>query len=220
MKKITFLFILVFLIGVQFSNAQKPFTGNITLTLTYDGTWDAATLAQQPKEFTIVMGADKQKSEFLVGGASISTIANSKDSSMVTLINAMGMKFFVKQTKDFILETLEEKPLPKIKYLEETKTIAGFECKKAEYITINEYDEEDVTIVWFTDKIGNPAMNFGGQFHGLNGFPMEYSVETDEGKITTSVSSIKKKKIKDTQFMIPADYEEMSPEQLRSMFGG
>jgi len=119
-----------------------------------------------------------------------------------------------------ILESIEETEPPKIVYLDETKDIAGYTCKKAEYITLDEYDEEVTTIVYYTEDIGSPSMNFGGQFNGLIGYPMEYIMQTDEGTITFSVSALKSKKIKDTEFLIPTDYEELSPEQVKEMFGG
>ena len=222
MKRLSVLIILLSAISIQTTFAQKKakaFMGEIVMNITYDGTWDPATLAQQPKQTTILMTEKKSKTEILAGGASIATISNANDSSMIILINAMGMKFYVKQTKDKIMESLSDKPEPKIVYTDETKTIAGYVCKKAEYITIDEYDEEVVTIVYYTEEIGHPAMNFGNQFHGLKGFPMEYTTQTDEGKITFSVSSIKAKKIKDTVFLIPSDYDEMTPEMLKQMGG-
>jgi len=222
MKRISLFIMIVMVTSITSVFAQKkakPFTGEIKVSISYDGTWDAATLSQQPREFTISMGEKKQKSVFLAGGAQISTIVNTLDSSVTTLINAMGMKFFVKQTKDYIIETMSERAAPRINYLDETITIAGYDCKKAEYITLDEFEDEEITIVYYTPDLGNPAMNWGGQFHGLNGFPMKYSVKNDEGTITFEVTSLKKKKVKDTEFMIPTDYEEMSPEQLRALGG-
>lgn len=222
MKKITFLIISFILTGFLASSAQKgnkPFAGTLNVKIQYEGDWDAATLAQQPREFIIIMNDKKQKSEIIAGGAMLSTIVNTLDSSVTTLINAMGMKFYVKQSKEYIIESLDEKNLPTINYLDETKMIAGYECKKAEYITLDEFDDEVKTIVYYTTSIGIPAMNWGGQFHGLNGYPMEYSVQTDEGSIIFSVTEVKSKKVKDIEFMIPTDYEEMSPEQLKSLGG-
>ncbi len=222
MKK-HFLFVMITILTVVFTaNAQKSgksFSGSVLYKISYDGTWDAATLAQQPRESSVLMNEVKCKSEFLAGGASISIITNTIDSSVTTLINAMGMKFYVKQTKDKVIESLEEETAPKINYLDETKTIAGYECKKAEYITLDEYDEEVTTIVYYTTAIGKPAMNWGGSFHGLNGFPMEYSIVTVEGTITFSATEVKPKKVKDIEFLIPTDYEEMTPEQLKNLGG-
>jgi GLPGLI family protein len=221
--KNSFLFVIsvlvIFISSVSAQKSGKSFSGTVFYTINYDGTWDAATLAQQPRETSVVLNDVKSKSVFLAGGASISIITNTIDSSVTTLINAMGMKMYVKQTKDNILESLDEVTTPKINYLDETKTIAGYECKKAEYITLDEYDDEVTTIVFYTTAIGKPGMNWGGSFHGLNGFPMEYTIDTTEGKITFTATEVKQKKIKDIEFLIPTDYEEMSPEQFKSLGG-
>ncbi len=222
MKKIGFSIILSTLFIVNFTYGQKkgePFTGDITVSITYDGTWDAATLAMQPKEFTILLSEKKQKVTVIAGGAVISTITNTIDSSVTTLINAMGMKFYYRKTKDEILQSLGDlEAPPKINYLDETKIIAGYECKKAEYITMDEYGDEVITVVYYTQEIGNPAFNFGGEFSGLKGYPMGYSVKTDEGTINFEVKELKyKKKIKDVEFMIPSDYEKMTEEMIKSL---
>lgn len=224
MKKIASLFIMTVLILSSISlSAQKkakPFTGLVTITISFDGTWDAATLAQQPKTMLMTLSQTKAKTEILAGGASLITITNTIDSSQIVLINAMGTKIYVKSTKEELLADLGEEDLPKINYVDETKSICGYDAKKAEYITIDEYGDEVITVVYYTDKIGTPSMNFAGQFHGLNGFPLEYTVTTEEGKITYTVTELKAKKIKDTEFLIPTDYEEYTREQLKGLFGG
>ena len=98
------------------------------------------------------------------------------------------------------------------------KTIAGY--LEAEYITTDEFGDEKVTIVYYSEEIGGENINFGGQFHALKGFPLEYQVKTDDGAIIFSTVKIEtKKKIKDKEFMIPDDYDEMSREALRSIGG-
>jgi GLPGLI family protein len=213
------LFAFVFAMPAVAQKGGKPFSGTITYSISYDGSWDAATLAMQPKEATVIMNDIKSKSVFLTNGVSVSVISNTIDSSVTTLINAMGMKFFVKQTKDYIISSMEDEKHPIIYGSDEKKTIAGYECLKAEYITLDEYDEEMTTIVYYTKALGTPAMNWGGQFHGLDGFPMEYMVQTDEGTITFTATEVKSKKVKDIEFMIPTDYTEMSPEEFKSLGG-
>jgi len=214
------LFIIILILSVSFLSAQKSkdFTGILTVSINYEGDWDAATLAQQPKQMTVTIANNKTKSSMLVSGASIATIANGNDLSQIVLINAMGMKIYVKSTKDEIIGDMEKEPV--IRYLDETKIIADFNAKKAEYIVEDEFGDEKMTIVYFSEEIGNENLNFGGQFHGLKGFPLEYQISTDEGIVTFTTTKVeRKKKIKDTEFMIPDDYEQMSREALRGMGG-
>ncbi len=59
-------------------------------------------------------------------------------------------------------------------------------------------------------------------FTGLKGFPMEYTIETEEGKVIYLVTTVqtKKVKLKDVDFMIPTDYEELTEEKAKELFGG
>jgi hypothetical protein len=222
MKRIAFLLLLLSVAVISNAQKTKPFIGILNIAISYDGTWDAATLAQQPKEMTITIANNKSKTEMLAGGASIITIVNGSNLTQTLLINAMGMKFYVKTTKEDIEKDLAEKENePVINYLPETKTIAGLTAKKAEYITTDEFGDSTTTIIYYSEEVGNENLNYGGQFHGLKGFPLEYIVETEQGKITfLTVTIQKKKKLNDTLFLIPSDYEEMSRETLKGMFGG
>jgi len=223
MRKITLFVVISLFLGLSVTFAQKKakqFAGTLTFSITFDGTWDAATLSMQPKEFTVVVNETQTKTEYLLQGVSLVTVTNSMDSSTVILINAMGQKMYSKMEKAAALESVAEKAQPTINYFDDTKTIAGFECKKAEYITLDEYDDESITTVWYTTQIGTPAMNFAQQFDGLNGYALEYTVDADEGKIIYTVTEAKKAKVKDTVFMIPSDYEEVSWNEFKAMIGG
>ncbi len=227
MKKLSLLLVFAMFFGVVNSavapeKKKKPLKAIVTYTISYEGDWDPATLAQQPTEQIVKIMDDKHRTEIMSGGANIYIIANGSDSSTIVLldISSMGMKYYMKTEKDKVLAELEEEP--KINYVDETKTISGYECKKAEYVTTDEYGDEVITEVYYNEELGNASTNFGGTFHGLIGFPMEYSVETEQGKITYSVTEVqtKKTKIKDIIFMIPTDYEELDEEKAKQLFGG
>lgn len=222
--KTTFALALIALIsfsGIAQKKA-KPFIGIITATMTYDGTWDAATLAQQPKELKTSIYGNKSKMVMDLGQAMITTITNGVDSNQTMLLDvpAMSLKNYIKITKDQLMEKVGEQP--EINYLSETKEICGYVCKKAEYTVKDEFGDAKTTIVYFSDVINNGSLNIAGQFPGLKGFPMEYTVETEEGKITTTVTEVltKKIKLKDTDFMIPVDFTEMDEDTKKQLFGG
>jgi len=227
MKKLSFLLAFAMFFGVVNSavapeKKKKPLTAIITYTISYEGDWDPATLAQQPTEQIVKIMGNKHRTEIMTGGANIYIITNGDDSTNIVLLDivSMGMKYYMKTEKETILAEMEEEP--KINYLDETKTICGYECKKAEYITKDEYGDDVVTEVYFSEELGNSSTNFGGTFHGLSGFPMEYAVDAEQGKIIYSVTNIqtKKTKIKDIIFMIPTDYEELDEEKAKQLFGG
>lgn len=227
MKKCTFLLVFALILGLSFSadaqkKSKKPLKALVTYTISYEGDWDPATLAQQPTEQTVKILGKRSRTEILAGGANIYIINNGVDSSVIMLldISSMGMKFYMKTDKEKLLAEMEDEPA--IKYLDETKTIAGLECKKAEYVTKDEYGDEVITVVYYNESLGDASMNFGGTFNGLAGFPMEYAVEAEQGQVIYTVTSVatKKTKIKDVIFMIPTDYEELDEEKAKQLFGG
>ena len=225
MKKLALIIVVALITGFAGNaDAQKPFKGILTYTITYDGTWDAATLAQQPTETKMKILGKYSKSEMIAPGATVENITNGKDSSQIVLLDIpmLGEKYYMLTKKDKILESLAENKAPEINYLDETKVIAGYTCNKAEYITEDEYGDKKTTVVYYSTAIGGPELNFGGQFTGLKGFPMEYVMETDEGKITFTVSTVqvKKVKLKETDFYIPTDYSELTEEKAKELFGG
>lgn len=227
MKKLSFLLVFAMFIGVLNAavapeKKKKPFTAIVTYTISYEGDWDPATLAQQPTEQIVKIMGNKLRTEIITGGASIYIITNGDDSTNIVLLNvtSLGMKYYMKSDKESILAEKEEEP--KINYTDETKIICGYKCNKAEYTVTDEYGDEKTTEVYYSEELGNASTNFGGTFHGLKGFPMEYTIETEQGKVTFSVSNVqtKKTKIKDIIFMIPTDYEEIDKEKAKQLFGG
>jgi len=227
MKRLVQIFAVVIVFS-QLAFAQKKgktkvFKGIVTYTITYNGDWDPSVLAQQPKSTQIKILGKRSMTEIVSPGVTIKNISNGYDSVQYLLIDAGSMgKFYIKTTKEKFIEKLKEAQ-PKINYLDETKQIAGYIAKKAEFITKDEYGDEQKIIVYYNEEIAGPEYNFLNNFPTLKGFPMEYTMPLEEGKsITFSVSEVKtsKVKIKETDFMIPTDFKETTEEELKNMFGG
>jgi hypothetical protein len=106
-------------------------------------------------------------------------------------------------------------------YLEETKKIAGFECKKALMIAQRTGGNNDTTTVWYSPEFkfqhlpstGGMGGGIGGiaqapdtdGMAALNGFPMEYERTLRGGrKMTVQVTKlVTDKEIADKEFEIP-----------------
>lgn len=221
MKKIllSLIVIALFQTATYSQKAKKPFTGIVSYNIEYIGDWDPVTLSSSPKSSRTLISGNRVKNEMVLPGQTISQVINTSDSSSVLLISTIQGSFYVKFTKDNINELKAGSNLPTINYLDETKEIAGFVCNKAEYIVIDDYGDQDVVEIWYTKELSNEGVNFGQQFHGFNGFPMEYTVVTEQGTLKSSVTSVKKAKIKDIEFLIPTSYQEITFEQYKSFIG-
>jgi GLPGLI family protein len=215
------LFVLAFVIlafGLTASaQTAKSFKGVITMNLSYTGNIDAATLAQQPKLVTIKVMGNKQKMSMAVGPVTIDVISNGDAKETITLIDMMGQKKYYKTTSAEIEAELAEQGAPEIIYLDESKTIAGYNCKKALYITDADGGGKDTTAVYYSEELGGLMLNYGSTFQGLKGFALEYVIKQQDIITTFSASEVKKNGVKDTDFMIPTDYVELTPEEKEQM---
>lgn len=226
MKKTISAFVLIMsvslLCGIN-SFAQKKFKGIVTFTISYSGTIDPATAAQQPKGMTVSIYENMQKMNLLVGPYNIDIISNGDNKTSTTLLDAMGNKIYFKESTEEIETQISEKGEPVITYKDETKTVAGYLCKKAEFVE-NKDGEVTTTIVFYTEELGGEALNYGGQFNKLKGFALEYVTTTADGIISNcTATEVKKGKVKDTDFLIPDDYVECPPDvkqQIIDMFKG
>jgi len=198
---------------------EKKFKGIITYDITYSGDIDAATLAQQPKDMIVKILGNKSRQEY--AGASVINDGDAK--TTIVLLDVAGNKYALRSTKEDIEKKLQESPAPTIKYIDgETKIVAGFTCKKAELTEIDQDTEEEVvTTIFYTEAFGSEIMNYGGQFHGLKGWPLEYEMTVADITIKYTARSVNRKgKVAVTDFLIPEDYKVTSREKLMEIFTG
>lgn len=149
------------------------------------------------------------------------------DNGMLMLMDQMGNKFAVKQTNEEIKkeqEATKNKLESKIIYLDETKTIAGYECKKAIVTMTNKDHKEEQTEVWYCDKFENLNKNSKiqeqGPLKGLNGVPFEYAFNRGGMKMYMLVKQVTTGPVDDSKFKLSMDgYKQVTAEQLKAMRG-
>lgn len=222
----TFKLLLVF-VAVSLSCASyaqkakkvKTFGGVVTYDITYEGEdIDEATKAQLPTQIVVSMKGQKVRNEQVSAFYSMASISDLGNGSAIILIDAMGMKVAVNQSKEDIDKNKADAGLqdPIVKILDETKVIAGYTCKKAEVTT-----GEETIEVYFTEELAVPAgMNDGNGFKGINGMLMQYTINQQGMIMTMTAKEVKKAKVKPVLFLIPDDYEVKTMEELGGMFGG
>jgi hypothetical protein len=120
---------------------------------------------------------------------------------------------------------------PVIEYVDDKKTIAGYECSKAIVTTTNKEKKEQKTIVWYTEKIkqpsstGNKSGRRGGMMGGadlsaIKGFPMQTEMSMNnqgmEMKVISTVTEVSTAAIDDKIFTIDTEgYKIMSYKELK-----
>jgi GLPGLI family protein len=171
-------------------------------------------------------------------------ITDRKNKKTTTLTEAMGrkvgfystdedeqaMRFRMDSARNVRRDSLEKAGIPiarpakpEIEYIEETKKIAGYTCKKAIIKSKNQRGEVNTAIVWYCpDFKMAEGFTFGGgggrgviALAGMNGldqiegFPMEYQVERNNGmKIHIIITKVQLDPvIEDKTFDIPKGYD-------------
>jgi len=121
-----------------------------------------------------------------------------------------------------------------ITYLEESKKISGYNCKKALVIGTRSNGRSDTTTVWYCPDFkiqnlpstGGAAGGFGGfnvtagsnGLEDLNGFPMQYERNMNRGRhMTVEVTKLViDKDVAEKEFEIPKDIEIKAMKDMQS----
>lgn len=125
-----------------------------------------------------------------------------------------------------------------IHYTEETKKIAGLNCKKAFLVVTRNNGNTDSSAIWYcpdfklqgiTSTGGVQGGPFGGLMRNsglsalsqLEGFPMQYEMNMRRGrKMTVEVTKVDfEKEVKDKEFEIPSGYEMQSAKDMETRGG-
>lgn len=151
------------------------------------------------------------------------------DKGMLMLVDQMGNKFAVKQTKEELekeaAKNKEKTPDPKIEYTNETKMIAGYECKKAIVTTTNKDKKEEKMDMWYCEKIENPNKDGVGRganiYKGIKGMPFEYSMNQQGLKILVTAKEVSTDPVSDSKFTLSTDgYKMMTMDEIKAMGKG
>lgn len=151
------------------------------------------------------------------------------ENGMTMLMEQMGNKMAIKQTKDEMeKEAAKQKDKqadPKIEYINETKTIAGYECKKAIITIVGKDKKEEKMEVWYSEKFANPNKEGRGKgqgfMKGLKGMPFEYAGGQGGMKFKMTAKEVSVDPVSDSKFNLSTDgYKLMTMDELKALQGG
>ena len=140
-------------------------------------------------------------------GMKMVTICTKEEMTM--LMDIMGKKIAINPRDD---KSTKAKT-PSISYSDDTKKIAGYDCKKAILV----FDEDTKMVVWCAEGITGGG-SWGGNFENLKGAPLEYTADLNGMSMTMTATKVSEEKVSKKKFEIPSDYEFMTPEQLQRQF--
>jgi len=223
MKKLTYLLIAVLTISLSgcsiFQGGDKSFEGVIKYTIDYEGDIDEETLAQAPTGVTEYYKGTKVRKDQESMMYTVGVISDNESEENIVLMDIpmMGEKIAYKQSaedKEEAEELMEENK-PEYNETGETKEILGYTCKKVDAMV-----GEDIFPLYYTTEInveGNP--NESGQFPGIEGVILEYTVAQQGMVMKFTATEVKKQKLDDNMFGIPDDYSLKTAEEMEALFG-
>lgn len=222
MKKLT-LNLITFFLGTLALNAQIT-EGSILYTMQVEGmpAEQAAMFGDMDLRNTFKNGKVLTEMNSMMGSTQILV----DDKNVLMLIDQMGNKMAINQTKeDAEKENAKNKqPDPKIEYTNETKTIAGYECKKAIITLVDKNKKEEKIDMWYSEKFANPNIDGKGKgqqiMKGLKGLPFEYAGSFGPMKTKITAKEVSEAPVADEKFKLSSDgYKVMTPQELKAIMG-
>jgi hypothetical protein len=154
------------------------------------------------------------------------------ENGTLVLMDQMGNKFYMKYKPEELSKESDKGSAPeyKIEQTNETKKIAGYDCKKA-IVTSKTRDGKELKIdIWYTDKIPNyysKQKNTTRRYQdmsylkSINGMPMEYTILQGQMSIKVTAKEVNFNPVSDDIFKLSTDgYTEIKPDDLKKMRGG
>lgn len=202
--------------------SAQIFEGVVIYTISFENSGlppEAITMLKGAESIVYIKG-EKRRVDMNTAMQSTTSIVDGKAKTVTTAMDIMGQKYLIKMNEADLKKEKAEAPATSIKYMDETKVIAGYKCKKAEVTMKTKEGKEETFIVFYTDEI--PTNDTKNVFEGLKGMPLEYTIAQGGIKMTFSTKSIDKTPVPDSKFELAKEgYKETTLEELqKSMMGG
>lgn len=212
------------------ASAQDSYT--IKMSVKVEG-MPAEYAAYGEQEVTTYIKGNNTKTE--ISSMMFSSTVYYNETKLTSLSEAMGAKTGYVATKEELeaIEKGEKTEAPKIEYLTDKKTIAGYECTKAIVTSIGKDKKETKTTVWTTDKIAlnenqkkmRKASGRGMDLGDLKGYPlaMEANVNQNgmEMKMVMTATEVSTAVIPDSAFVVNTEgYKMMTYKEAMEMAKG
>lgn len=206
------------------AKAQKVLKqGTITYSVQYNLPPDKQSMAAMlPAEQKVEFNGNMSRFKMDFGMYAVQVIYNdsSKETMTLTDVPMQGKKIAMKMNQDQAKKIEEVQGVTRdfdIKATDETKQIAGYNCKK--YIFTNKDSGVELN-VWATKDITVPLNSISAGLKGLDGFPVQFDNDQRGIKSTLTLKSISEEPVKEITMSVPDGYETMSFEDVMAQMGG
>ena len=167
-----------------------------------------------PDEMTLKFKDDKTVGTFSAGmGVFKATMISDPKTKTVHQLFKVLKEKYVHEFDSLQINTLfTELNESKIKFVDETKEIAGYTCKKA-IVTFKDNIKEEFS-VYYTDDIDIKNSNWFTPFHEIDGVLLEYQVRKYNYEMRLVAKEVKSEEIDDAAFDIPEGYLDVGASEM------
>jgi hypothetical protein len=212
--------LLIAVFGLITPLSAQLFEGKILYDIETGKDLDPRAQMMMPKKSTLHIKGNKSRMEAeLPMGMSNVTITDLERKITTNLLNFLGSKYAIEEPLNE--EYGAESKSFRLSNTEETKTIAGYLCKKIEvtYIDTSTGEERNVD-VWFTDEIMTDTRLLEQRFAQVKGMLMAFSLTQEGMSMKLTAKEVLPQAVADKMFDIPADYKLTTREELMQKYGG
>jgi hypothetical protein len=197
--------------AVTFSaNAQKTYTQGLATYNMSSPRGDA--------EAKVYFSADSNATVTVQGPATIKMLANNKltYAAIILDVPVASMKKAAVLSPDEIDQFAAMVPKFTFTPGTETKTINGFNCKK---VDVKDTKSGSSSVAWVTNDISLPLTGLTKPFADAGGVPVQFTTSQQGQTVNVTLKSVADQKAPSGTFNIPAGYDKITLDDLKSMGG-
>jgi hypothetical protein len=209
---IAFLLLLMPAVVIFAQGNTKKFTGTITYRITYPASTTNPMIASLPTTLEMQIAGNKARTEMKLPSGTNTIIINGDDFTVVRLVDMENGKYYIKKTKaDFNMTKA-----PMIMPLNETKKVAGQNCKASEINVVNG-NKTTKSKIYYSEELGTNNIYFNTEVRSISGIMLEFEYTIMGIPVQLSAISVSPGRISNKLFEIPSGYTATTEANLRQI---
>jgi hypothetical protein len=178
----------------------------------------SAMAALAPTSMTLKFKNDMLVAEMKTGmsAVGIKFVSDDKKKVFTQLVRILNQKYCCTANNKNLKKIFKKVPEYDVKKVEEYKTIAGIQCRKAEIF--EKGTSKHLFDVYYTDQFKLNKPNWWNEFSEIDGLLMEYNMKRFNMELHFVAKKFDQVAIDVTEFNTKGDYTAISEDELESYF--
>lgn len=204
----------------NFTNSEIS-KGTIEYDVTYPNPAEITmSMDLMPKTVIYHFNENNSNSEISAGLGALKTtvLTDFSKKSIIQTLNLLGKKYMVEFNKAQIDSMNKAEPEMEMEHTEETKKIAGYDCKRVKCTTRDNTGAIVNFDIYYTQSIKSPNVNWFSNYSSIDGMLMEYLVKRYGITMKLTAKSVSPDGADDSVFKLEGDYKRIPPTEMDGYF--